>query len=78
MIWLYERGTEKISLATRFDKDASEYVLEITWPDGRTETERYEGRAFQIRLLELEQQFEIDRWRQVGPPKLIKDDWQGV
>ena len=79
MIWLFERGTERIQLTTRLDKTQGEYLIEIIWPDGRIESERYDRLTdFQTRLRALERRFESDHWTQAsGSPKLIPEDWQG-
>ena len=77
MIWLFERGTERIQLTTRLDKN--EYLIEIVWPDGRIESERYDRLVdFQARLRALERRFDSDHWQQAsGSPKLIPEEWQG-
>jgi hypothetical protein len=71
MIWFWSRAAEKLQLETRFDNDASEYVLTIHYPDNRQEFERFpDVTSFQQRLTSLEKQLEADHWEQSGTPAL--------
>jgi hypothetical protein len=76
MLWFFERNEEQVKLETRFDNDAQEYVAILRWPDGREQEERSStAAAFRSRLLELERQLEIDRWRRTGPMIVLPDGW---
>jgi hypothetical protein len=77
MIWLFERGDRVVQLVTRFDTDSGEYVLEMQWSDGLSETERFRdyGR-FKDRILGLERQLAAEEWKQAGAsPQFISGDW---
>jgi hypothetical protein len=77
MIWLFERGDRVVQLVTRFDTDSSEYVLEMQWSDGLSETERFRDYVrFKDRILELERQLAAEEWKQAGAsPQFISGDW---
>jgi hypothetical protein len=66
-----------VQLVTRFDTDSGEYVLEMQWSDGLSETERFRdyGR-FKDRILGLERQLAAEEWKQAGAsPQFISGDW---
>jgi hypothetical protein len=76
MIWFFERGDQAVELETRFDRDAREYVLTITWPDARALTERYRALdEFRTRVDALQRELDAERWTQRGSPTLITGDW---
>jgi hypothetical protein len=77
MIWLFERGDDVTRVETRFDSDSGEYVAEIAWADGQTQTERFRDYAtFHARVITLEQQLATEQWALKGPPTMISDAWK--
>ena len=69
MIWFWSRDSQKLQVETRYDNDATEFVLVIHHPDGHDESERFADiEVFRKRLVVLERQFEAERWTPVGPP----------
>ena len=78
MVWLFERGDEVVRLETRYDNQPGEYVVDIKWAMRPAETERYRDyAAFHARIVTLERQLEIDRWRQIGSPEILPSGWRG-
>ncbi len=76
MLWFFERNDEQVKLETRFDNDTQEYVAIVRWPDGREQEERCStAAAFRSRLLQLERELEIERWRSTGPMIVLPDGW---
>ena len=78
MIWLFERGDERMrDSPSRFDTTTGEYVLDMEWSDGLATTERFaDFTAFQTRILTLERQLVSEEWRQATVlPQLIAADW---
>jgi hypothetical protein len=77
MIWLFERGDRVVQLVTRFDAGSGEYVLEMQWSDGLSETERFRDYVtFKTRIVDLEQQLAAEEWKQSGDsPQIISGDW---
>jgi len=64
MVWLWSRGKQELQLETRYDNDAEDFVLTLTWPDGRQQVERFPDlSAFRTRLLRLENELETERWK---------------
>ena len=54
MIWLFERGDRVVQLVTRFDASSGEYVLDMQWSDGLSETERFRDYVkFKTRIVDL-------------------------
>jgi hypothetical protein len=77
MIWLFERGDRVVQLVTRFDSGTGEYVLDLQWSDGLSESERFRDYVkFKNRILDLEQQLAAEEWKQSGgSPQIIPGDW---
>jgi hypothetical protein len=76
MVWFYKRGQASLSIETRYDNEATEYVAIVVHPDGRQQTERFLTReAFRERLMALEQQFQHDQWIPDGPVHVLPDGW---
>jgi hypothetical protein len=77
MIWLFERGDRVVQLVTRFDAGSGEYVLDLQWSDGLSETERFRDYVgFKNRIMDLEQQLAAEEWKQAGgSPQIITGDW---
>jgi hypothetical protein len=68
MTWLYEKGTDRISLQTGYDNRTLQFVLRIVRSEGTT-VERFERmEQFRGRLVALERSLVDDAWRQSGPP----------
>jgi len=66
-----------VQLVTRFDAETGEYVLEMQWSDGLSETARFRDYVkFKARIVDLEQQLAAEEWKQAGTsPQLISADW---
>jgi hypothetical protein len=77
MIWLFERGDRVARLVTRLDPVSGDYLLELEWSDGLSETERYSDvAAFQTRIVALERQLIAEEWKPAeDSPQLIAADW---
>jgi len=76
MVWLWSRGKQELQLETRYDNDAEDFVLTLTWPDGRQQVERFPDlSAFRTRLLRLEKELETERWKNTGPPIMVPSGW---
>ena len=76
MLWFFERKDESIRLETRYDNDTSEYVLILSWPDGRQQIERFPDRKqYSLRLIGLENSLESEQWIRHGPPIILPDGW---
>lgn len=76
MLWLFERDAQSVHLETRYDNDSADYVLVLTWPDGRVETERYtDAEAYRLRLVLVENRLATEHWVRRGPPMLLTDGW---
>ena len=77
MVWIYGRNSESLTLETRYDNDAADYVLIIRRPDEAPQTERFADSAvFRERLVALERDLEAEHWAQVGPPVFLRDGWR--
>ncbi len=59
MVWFYKRDQTSLSVETRYDNDAAEYVAIVVRPDGRKQAERFLTReAFGEWLMALEEQLQ--------------------
>ena len=76
MIWFYTRDQESLRLETRYDNEASEYVLEVRAPGVPPTSERFRNAAaFQKRLIEIEDGLGGQKWKRSGPPLVLPDGW---
>ena len=41
MVWFFDREQESLRVETRYDNDASEFVVVVRYPDGSDRTERF-------------------------------------
>ena len=63
MLWFFDRGAEVLEIETRYDNEASEYVLEVRAPGVPPTSERFRNAAaFQKRLVEIEDGLGGKRW----------------
>jgi hypothetical protein len=68
MIWLFTRQDQDIRLETRHDTEASEFVVELTFPDAHRTWQRFKNhRAFQAWLSTLDSELAPDGWIRSGP-----------
>ena len=78
MVWFFGRGNETVEVQTRFDNGSQEYVLEIKWVNGRTETERFRDlQGFESRVKAVEERLRADSWVQIGGPEIVPSGWRG-
>jgi hypothetical protein len=78
MVWFYKRSGEALRIETRFDSATNEYVLDVAWPGRPVVTERFgDTRAFEARVLALEQALEEEHWQQAGGPEILPHGWRG-
>jgi len=78
MLWFYRRDKEIITVETRYDNAAREYLLLVQTVDGGQQTERFaDVAAFQARLTSAERQLAEGGWQQAGPPIFLPDGWPG-
>ncbi len=76
MVWFFQRGDASVRLETRYDNETAEFVVNVKWLDGRENTERFTDREeYRLRLVALENSFEIERWVRRGPPMILQDGW---
>jgi anti-sigma-K factor RskA len=76
MIWFYKRDRASLSVETRYDNSADEYVAVLFHADGRQQTERFTTReAFREWLQALEQRLAHEQWAADGPPHVLPDGW---
>ena len=63
MLWFFDRSAEVLEMETRYDNEASEYVLEVRAPGVPPTSERFRNAAaFQKRLVEIEDGLGGKRW----------------
>jgi hypothetical protein len=63
MIWFFERQDARLRYEIRRQSDGPAYELEITFPDGRREVERYEdSNAITRRSIRLERALTDAGW----------------
>jgi hypothetical protein len=76
MLWFFDRDEQQVEVETRFDNATLEYVLVIRWPDGQTQTERYQdAAAFRIRVVALDDELKALNWRNTESPVLLPGGW---
>ena len=76
MVWFYSQDSTKLTIETRFDNRAAEYVLVVHWSADHRQEERFATEIlFRERLRELEAQVNAEGWRKDGPPLILSDGW---
>ena len=77
MLWFFERHDESLTLETRYDNSASEFVAIVRYPDGREQTERFtDAERFRSWLVTFEGNLEGQQWTRHGDgPVLLPDGW---
>jgi hypothetical protein len=76
MLWLFERDRESVQLETRYDNDTAEYVADVTYPDGRSETVRFtDVGQFREWLETWETALEAEHWTRRGAPIILPNGW---
>jgi len=76
-ICFFSRDDQYLRIETRYDNEASDYVLVVHWPDGRTQTERFSIEPqFRSRVVEFQKYIENEGWGPPGSPKIIPDGWR--
>lgn len=67
MVWFYKRENVFVTLETRYDDKASEYVGIVCHPDGHRDTVRFDRfKAFGVWLAAFEKRLETERWTADG------------
>jgi hypothetical protein len=68
MQWLFSRDHEQIRLTRWYDQRRFEYVVDIAYPDGGRESQRFASDAdFERWLAGWDHQLAPDRWSRSGP-----------
>jgi hypothetical protein len=77
MVWFFDRGTDVLTLETRYDNEAAEYVAIVRDPTGQPRTVRFKDAVeFRTWLLEFENGLEDQQWRiRPGGPTILPDGW---
>jgi hypothetical protein len=77
MLWFFERKGERLNLETTYDNAAGEYVVNIRYPDGREEGQRFRsGATFRAWLMTFERTMETQRWTsRDGGPVILPYGW---
>ena len=76
MLWFYRRDQASLSLETRYDNDASQYVAIVVHPDGRRDIERFDRReSFAAWVIAFEKRVDAERWAPDGPAHILPDGW---
>lgn len=76
MLWFYERNDDSLTVETRYDRDASLYVVTVRYAGGREQTERFaESDAFRVWLESLERTLQREHWTLQGGPEILPDGW---
>ena len=65
MLWFYERDQCALTLETRYDAVAAQFVVRVRWPDGREQTQRFPDlQTLDGWLVAFGGLLETERWRQ--------------
>ena len=76
MLWFYERNDDCLRVETKYDREASEYVVMVRYADGREQIQRFaETIAFRIWLESLERTLQKERWTLRGGTEILPDGW---
>ncbi|HUK35327.1 MAG TPA: hypothetical protein VLV86_15530 [Vicinamibacterales bacterium] len=74
MVWFFRRNRERLQMDTFYDNNTAEFVLRLSYPDGRRDVERFTSLArFREGIQTAEQRLSADRWTQEGEPVIIPD-----
>jgi hypothetical protein len=67
MLWFYERDQHSLTLQTRYDAAAAQFVVSVRWPDGREQVERFSDfEMFRDWLAAFESALETECWQQIN------------
>jgi len=76
MLWFYERNDDCLRVETKYDREASEYVVMVRYADGREQIQRFaETVAFRVWLESLERTLQKERWTLRGGPEILPGGW---
>ena len=76
MVWFFERDQKSLRLETRYDNDASEFVVMVRYPDGREHSERFTDGDVCRRWLEaFEQNLAVQQWIERSGPIILPYGW---
>jgi hypothetical protein len=76
MIWFFERGKETLRIETRYDRETTEYVAALHYPDGREQEQRFPTlEEFGRWLRATESRLQLERWTSPGPPLFLPHGW---
>ncbi|MEZ5288935.1 MAG: hypothetical protein R2712_29865 [Vicinamibacterales bacterium] len=77
MIWFYHRGSESMTIETRFNALTGLYELIWQHPDGQQTVESFSSEdEFRARSEAVEGLLTRDRWHPTGTPVLQPDGWK--
>jgi hypothetical protein len=74
MVWFWTRDQEELQFETMYDNDTGEFLVRLTFSNGEQRTERFAKiDKFKQRLLQLEGDLQVQRWRNSGPPLFVPE-----
>jgi len=74
MVLFWTRDREELQFETMYDNDAAEFLVRLTYSNGTQRTERFATiDAFKKRVTQLEQELELERWKNSGPPLFVPE-----
>jgi len=74
MVWFWTRDREELQFETMYDNDVAEFLVRLTYSNGTQRTERFATiDAFKKRVTQLEQELELERWKNSGPPLFVPE-----
>lgn len=74
MVWFWTRDQEELQFETMYDNDRAEFLVRLTFSTGERRTERFATiETFKDRVLQLEEQLQLERWKNSGPPLLVPE-----
>ncbi|MDH4065756.1 MAG: hypothetical protein OEW19_15265 [Acidobacteriota bacterium] len=77
MIWFYHRGSETLSIETRYNSSSGAYELIWHHPDGSHTVESFPSEAlFRQRSQSVEASLSNEEWNLSGSPTFLPDGWQ--
>ena len=77
MVWFYTRNQQSLTLETRYDNMADEFVGILTGLAGPPITKRFRtADAFRVWIEGLERDLGEQQWKADGPPHILPDGWR--
>jgi len=67
MLWFFSKGPARLRVMTSIDADTGEFVVEVDWPDRRTEVRRFAAEDLCSEYLSmLEGDLDAEQWISEG------------